>query len=77
MLVLPEGGLERLVEERQANLGQVEQLVAQRAGSLRGGQRPGGDAGADARRAGTADDDGNPGLGWHAAGLPSVFDKRS
>jgi len=66
VLVFPQRGLQRLIEERQVDLGQVEQLVAQGALLLRGGLEPPGDVRADARRAGAADDDRDPLLLNHA-----------
>jgi hypothetical protein len=47
MPVLAEGGLQRLVEKRQVDVGQVYELVDERAFLLRSLQDPGGDAGAD------------------------------
>jgi len=62
--VVAQRGLERLIEEREPGVGQVDDLVTQRAFLSQDVRGPVRDAGADARRPGAADDHGNP------AGVP-------
>lgn len=69
VLVVTQRGLERLVEEREVDLGEVDDVVTQRALLVEGLLGPSRDARADARGPGAADDQGDPVGGGGGSGF--------